>query len=153
MQYSILAGNHVAAYADRSIMDLSLTIYAILADAVVVLHFLFVVFACVGVLLVLRYRRLAWVHVPTFLWAGYIELTGDICPLTPLENWLRMLSGAGTYSGSFVAHYVWKVLYPAELTRTTQHLLGTGVLVFNVAAYGLLWANKFYRCRQGRRHG
>lgn len=109
-----------------------------MADAVVVLHLLFVVFAVAGGLLVLRWRWVAWLHLPAAAWAAAIEFGGGICPLTPLENWLRAGEGAPTYSGDFVTHYILPVLYPAELTRELQIVFGTIVLLLNSGVYGYL---------------
>ena len=113
-------------------------LYRWLADAVVVLHAAFVVFVVLGGVLVIRWRRLAWLHVPAAIWGALIEFKGWICPLTPLENYLRRRAGLEGYAGGFVEHYVIPALYPAGLTRPTQALLGTLVLAVNVVAYGVL---------------
>jgi hypothetical protein len=96
---------------------------------------LFVVF---GGLLVLRRRRIAWLHVPAFVWGAAIEFGGWICPLTPLENRLREMSGAGGYAGGFVERYLVPVLYPGALTREIQIALGIAVLLINLFIYGFL---------------
>ena len=114
------------------------TLYRLLADAIVVLHIGFVVFVVLGGLLVLRRRRLAWVHLPAAAWGVWIEFTGRICPLTPLENWLRRQGGGADYSASFVEHYVIPVLYPAALTRDLQWVLGGIVIAVNAAVYGVV---------------
>jgi len=114
--------------------------YGLAADAVVLLHGLFVVFAAVGGLLVLRYRWVAWLHLPAAGWAVLIEYAGWICPLTPLENRLRRLGGERGYQGGFIEHYLLPVLYPEGLTEAGQVVIGTVVLLVNVAIYGwLLW--------------
>ncbi len=113
--------------------------YRFLADLVVIIHSGFVLFAVLGGLLVLRRRRWAWLHLPAFLWAGFIELTGGFCPLTPLENWLRALGGQEVYRGEFIDRYVIPLLYPDGLTQGHQTLLGSLVLVLNAAIYGALW--------------
>ena len=113
-------------------------LYHRLADLVVAIHLAFVVFVVLGALLVLRWPRLAWVHVPAAIWGVLIEYAGWICPLTPLENWLRRAGGQASYQGGFVEHYVIPVLYPLGLTRATQWVLGTIVLVVNVGVYGAL---------------
>ena len=77
-------------------------IYQGLADVVVLLHITFVLFVVLGGLLVLRWRRVAWAHVPAALWGVVIEWTGRECPLTPLENWLRARGGQPGYAGGFV---------------------------------------------------
>jgi len=110
----------------------------VLADAVVVFHLLFVAFAAAGGLLAFRWRWLALVHLPALAWAAWVEFTGRICPLTPLENALRAAGGEAGYSGGFVEHYLLPVLYPAALTRELQWTLGAGLLLFNLVVYALL---------------
>ena len=114
--------------------------YRLIADIVLVLHFGFVLFVVAGAFLVLRWPRTAWVQLPAALWGVLVELAGWVCPLTPLENWLRAKGGASGYPGGFVEHYLVPVLYPASLTRTVQVLLGAMVLVVNVIAYALAFA-------------
>jgi hypothetical protein len=111
---------------------------SLLADAVVVLHLAFVAFAVAGGLLVLRWRWVALLHLPALAWAAFVEFSGRTCPLTPLENALRAAAGAAAYEGGFVEHYLLPMLYPAELTREVQLLLGTGLLVLNVAVYAVV---------------
>jgi hypothetical protein len=110
-------------------------IYSLLADAVLVVHLLFVLFVILGGLLCLRRPRVAWAHIPAALWGASIELAGWVCPLTPLENHLRRLAGGEGYSVSFVEQYLLPVLYPARLTRGIQLLLGGLVLLVNAGIY------------------
>jgi uncharacterized protein DUF2784 len=110
----------------------------LLADLVVGVHFLFVLFVLLGGLLVLRWPRLAYVHLPAAAWGVLIELTGWVCPLTPLEQSLRLKAGEQGYSGSFIEHYVLPLLYPSALTRTIQVALGAVVIAVNLAIYGYL---------------
>ncbi len=110
-----------------------------LADLVVILHGVFILIAVLGGLLVFRWRRWAWIQIPAFLWAGFIEATGGICPLTPLENWLRTLGGAAAYRGDFVDHYLIPLIYPSDLTRETQIVFGVFVILFNMGIYGVCW--------------
>ncbi len=112
--------------------------YGILADIVVWLHLVFVVFVLAGASLAIWRRRMLWLHLPAVFWAIWIELTGGICPLTPLENWLRSRAGQGGYRGDFVEHYLLPVLYPGGLTRNLQILLGLLVIMINAALYGLI---------------
>ena len=114
--------------------------WRLLADAVVVFHLAFVAFAIAGGLLVLRWPRLALAHLPALAWAAFVEFSGRLCPLTPLENALRAAGGQAGYAGGFVEHYLLPVLYPAALTRELQWLLGSGLVVFNLAVYtGVVW--------------
>ena len=111
---------------------------SILADAVLVLHFAFVAFVVAGGLLVLRWRRLVWLHLPAAVWGALVELEGWICPLTPLENQLREKAGRAGYSGDFVEHYLIPVVYPPGLTSNMQLLLGIAVIAVNVGIYAVL---------------
>lgn len=114
-------------------------IYRILADLVVGVHFAFVLFVVGGVLLVLRWPRLAWLHIPAAVWGALIEFAGWICPLTPLEMSLRRQAGGGGYRGGFIEHYIMPILYPGELTRTVQVVLGLLVILINLAGYYWVW--------------
>lgn len=113
--------------------------HALLADLVLVVHLAFVVFAVFGAGLVWRFPRLAWLHLPAVAWAVFVETSGRICPLTPLENRLRQASGEAGYGGGFVEHYLMPLLYPEDLTRTLQVALGLAVLLVNLVGYALLW--------------
>ena len=114
--------------------------YGAMADMVVGVHFAFVLFVVLGGLFVLRWKRLAWIHVPCVLWGALIEFWGWICPLTPLENWLRRSGGEAGYPTPFVEHYILPILYPIELTPGFQVVLGLIVIGINVGVYGWLWS-------------
>lgn len=116
--------------------------YGFLADLVVGVHFLFVLFVVLGGLLALRWGWVAYLHIPAALWGAAIEFGGWVCPLTPLEHWLRLRAGSTSYSGGFIEHYLLPVLYPSALTRTIQLVLGTLVLVLNLAIYTYLLRRK-----------
>jgi hypothetical protein len=109
--------------------------YSILADLVVGVHFLFVLFVIFGGVLVVKWRRIAWLHVSAAVWGALIEFSGWVCPLTPLENWFRENAGKETYRFDFVAHYLWPLLYPEGLTRRVQIILGVLVVGLNLAIY------------------
>lgn len=121
----------------------------ILAGSVVAIHLAFVLFVALGGLLVWRWRRLAWAHLPAVAWGVWIELSGGVCPLTPLENHLRRLGGETAYGGDFVGHYLLPMLYPEGLSRGVQAALAGGVLALNAAAYW--WA--LLLARRGREKG
>ena len=112
--------------------------YGLLADLTVLLHAAFILFAVFGGLLAVRWPRIAWLHLPAVAWAAFIEFSGRICPLTPLENHYRELAGESGYTGGFIEHYILPVIYPAGLTRNIQLGLGLGVLVVNIVAYGIV---------------
>lgn len=118
----------------------------VLADLVLVVHLGFVVFVLAGGLLALRWRWVPWVHLPAAFWGAFIELSGGICPLTPLENRLRRAAGSSGYAGGFVEHYLLPILYPGSLTPTFQLVLGLLVIAVNVAVYA--WAFHHHRRRR-----
>ena len=113
--------------------------YAVLAGGVVLAHLLFVAFAVAGAVLALRWRWMPWIHLPSVAWAAFIEFSGGICPLTPIENQLRASAGLEYYSGDFIAEYLFPLLYPEGLTTQAQLAIGSLVLAINVAAYGWLF--------------
>lgn len=114
--------------------------WSILADIVVVAHLAFVAFALVGGAWLLHHPHLRYIHIPAVLWAVAIEWFGFVCPLTPLENWLRYQDRSGGYEQSFVEHYLWPILYPQPLTADMQIVLG--VIVF---AVNIFWYGRYYR--------
>lgn len=113
------------------------------ADAVVLLHLAFILFVMLGGLLVWRWPRLCWLHLPAVAWGIVVEAFQLICPLTPWENQLRHAAGDAGYPGSFVEHYILPVIYPQGLTPQIQLGLAALVIVVNVAVYaGLLWRRR-----------
>lgn len=117
-------------------------LYASLADALVVVHFAFTAFVVLGGFLTWRWRWLAFAHLPALAWGCWVELSHAICPLTPLENHLRILGGQAGYSGGFLDHYLLRVLYPPGLTPEIQWGLAAVLLALNAVAYGGLWARR-----------
>lgn len=117
-------------------------VFRALADATVALHVAFVLFVLAGGLLALRRPRFAWLHLPAVAWAVWVELSGSLCPLTPLENWLRARGGGPTYGSDFVEHYLVPLLYPAALTRELQWALGGAVIAINALVYAAVWRRR-----------
>ena len=113
-------------------------IYRILADSVMVVHFIFIVYAVFGGLLALKWKWTVFLHIPVALWGVLVEMFGWICPLTPLENEFRQAAGLAGYTGGFIDHYLLPVVYPPNLTRQIQLMLGAALLLFNIAVYSLV---------------
>ncbi|HUH87228.1 MAG TPA: DUF2784 domain-containing protein [Pusillimonas sp.] len=109
--------------------------YALAADAVLLVHGLFVAFVVVGGLAVLWRPRLAWLHLPALAWGATVVSMGWICPLTPLEDYLRAMAGQATYDSGFIQHYVGSLIYPPGLTRTMQVGLATLLITGNSGVY------------------
>jgi hypothetical protein len=113
--------------------------WRLLADAVLLIHLAFLVLVIFGGLLAVWRWRLAWLHLPALAWGIWIQFTGRICPLTPLENRLRLLGGEAGYSGGFIEHYLLSLIYPDGLTRSVQLGLGIGLIAFNALVYAWAW--------------
>lgn len=116
--------------------------YRLLADATVALHAAFIVFVVGGGFLVWRDARWALLHLPAVAWVAWLEFTGAICPLTPLENALRARAGGDGYAGGFIDHYLVPVIYPAGLTPGIQVALGAALLVGNAWLYWRAWRRR-----------
>jgi hypothetical protein len=117
----------------------------LLADAVLLLHGLFILFVVAGGALVWRWPLVAVLHLPAVAWAAWISWTGQVCPLTPLENALRREAGQAGYEGGFVQHYVLQAIYPEGLTPAWQIGMGVFVVLLNLGLYALLWRRGFTR--------
>jgi Protein of Unknown function (DUF2784) len=100
------------------------TYYAIAADIVLATHVAVAVFVVAGLLLIIAGNLSGWVllHFVNMMWFRLMHLTsvavvvgqaclGMICPLTKLEMWLRANAGEATYAGSFIAHWMSRLLY------------------------------------------
>lgn len=112
--------------------------WRLLADLLVTLHLAFAAFVVFGGFLAWKWRWAVLAHLPALVWGFWIETSGRICPLTPLENHLRHLAGEAGYQGGFLEHYVVPILYPPGLTRPDQWVLAALLLAINLLAYGTL---------------
>lgn len=118
----------------------------IAADLVLAVHLGFIVFVILGGLLLLRFPKIMYLHIPAAVWGAFVEISGRICPLTTWENDLRQSAGESGYAESFVEHYLVPIIYPAGLTRDVQLTLA-GIVVFaNIVIYGWL----LYRWNRSR---
>lgn len=113
-------------------------IYPLISTGLVILHLGFVSFVVMGGLLCLKWRKLIWIHIPAVIWGIVIELSGWICPLTPLENFFRQKAGGSAYEGDFILRYLLPILYPESLTRQIQWLLALAVIVINTGIYYII---------------
>lgn len=111
--------------------------YLLLVEITILLHFLFVLFVAAGGLLLLRWPRLVWLHMPMLLWGIYIQFSGGYCPLTPLEKYFRQMAGMQTYEGGFINQYIMPILYPRGLTHEMQIVIGVVLVFINVIYYSL----------------
>ncbi len=87
-------------------------IYKVLADVVVFIHFLWIIFLVFGAFLGVRNMAVKIFHISGLVFAFIIQTSDWFCPLTYLEVWLRTKHNPGlTYTGSFIIHYVEDVVY------------------------------------------
>ena len=119
--------------------------FRLAADGVLLLHLAFILFALLGAAMAVRWRWIPLIHLPAAAWGVFVELTGRACPLTYLENYLRVKAGQSGYSKSFIEHYILDIIYPSGLTSEIQFALAGVVVVVNIAIYGWLFSR--------RRHG
>ncbi len=117
-------------------------IYRILTDALVAFHLGFVLFVCLGGLLVLRWRRMIWIHLPAAVWGAIVEWTQTVCPLTTLENHLRRLRGLAGYKNGFIEYHITRVLYPDGLNKSMQIGLGVFVVLLNMTVYTVVFLRR-----------
>lgn len=120
-------------------------VYRLAAVAVLLVHLVFILFVLLGAVLVARRRGFALLHLPVAAWGFYVEAGGRGCPLTGLENWLRLRGGQSGYGEGFVEHYLLWMIYPAGLARRDEYLLAAVVLAVNAALYW--WALRAHRTR------
>lgn len=116
--------------------------YQIAADLVLVVHLAFILFILFGGFLALRWKIVPWLHLPTVVYGAAIEFVGWVCPLTPLENKLRVLADQQGYESGFVEHYLLPIVYPSGLTDSVQLVLGTVVIILNVVIYAIVWKRR-----------
>jgi|ERR1051325_3088736 hypothetical protein len=110
-------------------------IWKLAANIVALIHLAFILFVILGGVLLLRWPKLMWLHVPAAVWGALIEFAGWYCPLTTIENLCLRRAGEAGYSGGFVAHYIFRVIYPAGLTRGIEIAIGVFVVAVNLSIY------------------
>lgn len=118
------------------------TFYLWLSNLIIIVHFLFIAFVLLGGLLVLRWPKWIYVHLPAITWGFLVELNGWLCPLTPWENHLRQLAGRQVYEGDFIGEYLIPLIYPVGLTREMQYLFAVIVVLVNAVIYFLIWRRR-----------
>ena len=110
-------------------------LFKLAANALALIHFAFILFVVFGGLLLLKWPRMMWLHVPAAVWGALIEFAGWYCPLTSMENAMLRRAGEAGYTDGFVAHYIFRLIYPAGLTRGLEIAIGVFVLLVNVSVY------------------
>lgn len=124
--------------------------YVLAADLVAIFHGGFVVFVALGGLVVWRFPRLLWLHLPALAWAIWI-VTGNVCPLTTIENRLRAAAGVPGYQGGFIEHYITPLFAFAGLTSGGQYWLNVCLLTLNVGGYAVLLSRRTRQTKSAHR--
>jgi len=105
-------------------------LFKILADIVVLIHFVWILFLFLGGFWGVRNKAVKIFHISGLFFALLIQIFDWYCPLTHLEVWLRSKhSPTITYTGSFIIHYVEKIVY-IEISRYL-------ILIFTVFLVGI----------------
>lgn len=118
------------------------SLYSLLADSILIVHFAFVLFVVIGFLLILigLLAKWSWIHNRSFRITHLAAIVivvlqawfGQLCPLTVWENTLRQRAGESGYAESFIEHWLHEILfYEAEpwVFTTVYTVFGMLVLV------------------------
>ena len=112
-----------------------MSIFEIFATLILLLHFSFILFVIFGALLILRFKKIIYFHIPAVAWGAYNELSHSICPLTHLENYFLKKAGKDQYSVDFIENYIFKIIYPPALNYEIQTYLGVILIFVNLVIY------------------
>lgn len=107
-------------------------------EAVLAIHFVWVLFAVLGGFLGFADLRWLWVHAPVVIWSAVVNFAGWTCPLTPLEKELRRRASMSGYEGGFVEHYIAPLVYPGGMPRRMELTAGISITVWNALVYGAI---------------
>jgi hypothetical protein len=121
-------------------------LYRFLADGVLILHLCFILFVVFGGLILLCWRKIAYLHVPAVIWAFLVQWFQWICPLTPIENWFRELGGDAGYEGGFIEHYILPLVY-VDVSRWLHIALALAAVGLNLFVY--IWVFRRFRNSNG----
>jgi Protein of Unknown function (DUF2784) len=109
-------------------------IYQVAADGVVAFHFAWILFLIGGAIIGGRVRWVMWTHLAALGYSVLLQVFSWTCPLTYLELWLWNRTPSGSYSGSFIAHYLEKLIY-MEIPRGLLFVLTVVVIIVSAAVY------------------
>ena len=112
-----------------------MSVFEIFATLALLLHFSFILFVIFGAILILKSKKIIYVHIPAVAWGAYIELSHSICPLTHLENFFLKKAGKDQYSVDFIENYIFKIIYPPALNYEIQTYLGVILIFVNLLIY------------------
>jgi len=126
---------------------MSVTIYHMMAIAVLTAHLLWILWVICGALLTRHRRALRWLHIISLVYGILIEaLPWPPCPLTLLEAGLEARAGITPYHGSFVVHYLEAIVYP-DVPVSWLVAGAVAICAFNLGVYAL----RHHHCARGSR--
>ncbi len=123
-------------------------LYKWAAEGIVLLHFLWIVFVVTGAFFLWRTRRWKCVHLAAVLYSLAIEIWAWICPLTYLEQWLWVRAGIESYEGSFITHYLEKIIY----LGAPQWLLVSAVALLLIVTVYLYFFRSYQDVTSGKQN-
>lgn len=117
-------------------------VYRLLGDAVITLHFLWILFILFGLFIGMKYGRLIWVHLGGLVFTLLLNIAGWFCPLTYLENYLYSLYNPQlAYAGSFIGEYLQKLIY-LDVAEAYLRIAAVIWVAVNLVGYVFLFKRK-----------
>ncbi|NJN46380.1 MAG: DUF2784 domain-containing protein [Candidatus Competibacteraceae bacterium] len=108
------------------------------ADATLILHAAFVLFAVFGGFVALIDVRIAIVHIPVVAWSSIVNIAHWTCPLTPLEQKLRFQAGEVSFEDGWIQHYLDRLVRPLGMPRRMELIAGVSIIMWNLLVYGFI---------------
>jgi hypothetical protein len=108
------------------------------AELILLVHFAIVAFAVFGGFLGILNRSWLWLHAPVVVWSPVVNLVAWTCPLTPLEQHLRLQAGDAGYTGGFVQHYIGPLVYPGGMPRRFELVAAISIVAWNSIVYAFV---------------
>ncbi|HEX4020970.1 MAG TPA: DUF2784 domain-containing protein [Acidobacteriaceae bacterium] len=113
---------------------MNLSFYSALAATILVLHIAWILWVVFGAFWTKGRPWLTAFHIASLLWGIIVEIGPWPCPLTLTEDFFESKAGIGTYSGSFLVHYLDRLVYP-NIPVTLLIVCGVSICIFNLAIY------------------
>ncbi|HYO82223.1 MAG TPA: DUF2784 domain-containing protein [Bryobacteraceae bacterium] len=105
-------------------------LYGAAAAGILTLHLFWLLFVVFGALLTAGRRLLSALHVSALAWGVAVEVGPWPCPLTALEQHLLQAASLQSYTRSFLAETLDRLVYP-DIPEQVLVVCAVGVCVFN----------------------
>ncbi len=112
--------------------------YRLVADALLLAHFSWIIFLILGLPLGLYFKlpRLRILHAMGLILALVLQFNHLLCPLTIWEEYFRSSQYPGfSYRGSFIITYVEKLVYPGWISMNTITILTALLAGFTLLSF------------------